>query len=72
MVVDDVLKLYFLVGFLILLAFIAFTTWLIKRSVKMAIEETVCNTKFREQIRNDITFAIICANRQQNERNSES
>lgn len=52
-----------LIGIIILCSFII---WLIKKGVKNAIEETLYSTEFREQLRNDITFSIIRANKQLN------
>lgn len=51
---------FILIGFVMICSFII---WLIKKGVKNAIEETLYSTEFREQLRNDITFSIIRANK---------
>ena len=46
--------------FFVILYF-AFIIWLIKKGVKNAIEETLLENEFHEQLKLDIKFAIISA-----------
>lgn len=55
-----------LLGILILIGIFAFIIWIIKKGVKNAIEDTICSVEFREQLRNDIVYSIIRANKQLN------
>ncbi len=59
--------LYVLIAILIFCLIISFYIWMIKKGVKNAIKETLYSVEFREQLKNDITYAIISANRQNND-----
>ena len=68
----SIICVYGLWVLLFLLIYFAFIIWIIKKGVKNAINETLCSKEFREQLRNDITFAIISAHRQENSINLEN
>lgn len=67
---DEYLKVFFgsvgTLSLLILFLLTLFLIWLIKKGVKNAIKETLYSMEFREQLRDDITFSIIRANREIN------